>query len=211
MREGKWAKFKYWFTNIFWYHYRQFVIIGVFVLGVAVYLIVDAVNTPKPDFEFIVFSPGYVTDEQTGELQSIAEQAIGDLNGDGKVYISLVGLSIIQADTAEMSVMKLGALMSDPKVVLYIMETEAMELYVGDNIFTPLSELGIDAPSEDGYTIRVDQLPVFLRSGLSENEGDPWQFSLAFRVKPEGKKYTKEVAAAYEAAIAYFNALASSQ
>jgi hypothetical protein len=49
--------FKYWFTNVFWYHYRPHVIVAAAVIIVAIFLIVDARSGPEgPEFNFAIIT-----------------------------------------------------------------------------------------------------------------------------------------------------------
>lgn len=58
------AKFKYWFVNVYWYHYRIHTAVTVFVLVLAGFFIHAVVTRVDPDFMFIVASEEPVIETQ---------------------------------------------------------------------------------------------------------------------------------------------------
>jgi hypothetical protein len=65
--KGGWDNgFKYWFKNVFWYHYRPFVFIGIAVIAIVGFSIFQSVTNPriKPDFMLAIISGMPVFSEQ---------------------------------------------------------------------------------------------------------------------------------------------------
>jgi hypothetical protein len=72
------ARFKYWFVNIYWYHYKLHTFVAAFILAVVAITVYSALTGSRPDFVFIVASEYPVYEEQGRELAGFwAENADG--------------------------------------------------------------------------------------------------------------------------------------
>jgi hypothetical protein len=54
--------FKYWFTNVFWYHYRAHLFAGLAAAAVIIYFVYSMLNKHVPDFMFALVSRNPVFD-----------------------------------------------------------------------------------------------------------------------------------------------------
>lgn len=74
-----------------WYHDKLWIILGACLIGVIVFIIIDTVNKVRPDLEILFVCDNVVQDDETLNLLAdmIAEYT-PDLNGDGKVKVSII-------------------------------------------------------------------------------------------------------------------------
>lgn len=79
--KGKWQNF--------WFYHKWHVVIAVFVLLIAAYSIVSAVNTVKPDYEVGMLVAKMYPDSVTEALGNEMEKYGKDRNGDGKVTVQV--------------------------------------------------------------------------------------------------------------------------
>ncbi len=159
--------FKHWFQNVFWYHYKWHVVIGGIALFMAIAFIHDVATNTQPDFQVIIASTNPIADDQMSEINQTLQDAVGDVNGDGKSYSYVVPISLNESDQmGYASTMKLSTLLSDDSIVLYVMDKVTADDYRPKGLFEPLENLGLTGTDGDEYYIRVDSLPVFERAGL---------------------------------------------
>ena len=79
--EGAWAK-----IENFFYHYKVAVIVGIFILGAAVFLIQDYINTERPDGGLLYITETMGVSSNYEKIENILSQYGKDYNGDGKKY-----------------------------------------------------------------------------------------------------------------------------
>ena len=73
----------------FWYHYKVPVLIAAAILVTGCYLLFQHSAVPAADYEVAVISPAYYSDEQLTALQTALAAAGTDVNGDGKVIVTV--------------------------------------------------------------------------------------------------------------------------
>lgn len=162
------SKFRHWFQNVFWYHYKWHVLIGGLALFLAIAFLHDVLTNVEPDFQLIIASENALADEQMSEINQTVQAAAGDLNGDGKTLSYAVVINLDESSQmGYASTMKLSTLLSDDSIVLYIMDQATADNYRPKGLFEPLENLGLTGTDGDEYYIRVDALPVFSRAGFS--------------------------------------------
>jgi hypothetical protein len=77
----------------FWYHYRFAVIAAVIGLVLAALLLRDIFFRVNPDIKIVMLTEDYVSSESLERLTGAMEATSTDLNGDGRVFISIEALT----------------------------------------------------------------------------------------------------------------------
>lgn len=150
-----WERFKYWFKNVYWYHYRTHTVVTAFVIVLVVSLLVSVLRNKDPDIEFIIVSTEPIVTEQAIELASGFDGIIGDINGDGKVY-SLVSELVMNGEMAYAS---------QQRIMLFMVTPENPGIIAGESVLPYLSQM------QDGY---VDLSAL----GYETHEKYPWAAKL---------------------------------
>ena len=138
------ARFSYWFKNIYWYHYKWHTLIGIAVLIMAVTFIYDMLSSVTPDFQFVVASRQYISDESIENLSEIARNAFLDTDPDSPAIIQ--GHSIYYNEQDQMgiaSMQKFAVMMADDSVSFFIIDGDIQKLFFTEPVgFFDLGELG---------------------------------------------------------------------
>lgn len=155
-KRNAWQRFAYWFTNIFWYHYKIHVLVFLFVAGLVTNFILTVVNYRVPDCTFVITTTDVVFFDDAKELSDYLNKTMDDQNGDGKsVYTGLkLGLALSDAGFVD-SQQKLIMQLQDPTVVLLIMDEETRERYS-------------DYIQPDDDPIDLSQTALFVKSGMDD-------------------------------------------
>jgi hypothetical protein len=149
-------RFKYWFVNIFWYHYKPHTIITASVAAVFLFIILTARGTEKPDFVFAIVSDQYRYDVQGQVLAAFLEDRVDDIT------------SLRSDPGAEGHLMLLA--LTDREYTLFILgESLARRLSDHFSLFYEMEELGF--PTGDPYpeTLPLDGAALMKTLGLPEH------------------------------------------
>jgi len=82
------AKLWYWFTNVYWYHFRTITLVALFGIIMLVILIGDIVNRPNDDIGVIVAGDTYVSLEQERGILEYLRNCVDDVNDDGEITVA---------------------------------------------------------------------------------------------------------------------------
>lgn len=163
--------FKYWFTNVFWFHYGKWTIAGIAAIAVIVFISIESFSTKiKYDFQMAICLDGEIAYSETEQLLKTVEDAVGDLNGDGKIEIDIQIVDLADEEYAETNQYKLMLLMSQPEYTIFIMDDKYSSLYCAKDYFDDLSSYGI-APDNE-YPDRVN----ITDTGAMKSTGRPYSF-----------------------------------
>lgn len=137
----------------FWYHYRYILLGTLFVIGVASFLIIDYVNTPKSDISVIVL-PDEGLSLRLPELEKFLEKYAVDVNGDGKIHVSIMHIPVMNQNDPTISMAnqaKLMAEMQSGRTVLIISNAECDAMIDAEGLYTDLTG---EYPDNDMITER---------------------------------------------------------
>ncbi len=115
----------------FWYYYKVYVLVGLFILAVGFVLIMFSKGNREPDIQI-----GYVTDgREIGEDAKAAinnhfEKVIQDVNKDDKKILDFVPMMGPRVDVE----------FSDAGVQIMLMDGHTLQVYKEKGIFEPLDE-----------------------------------------------------------------------
>lgn len=73
----------------FWYHNKVWILFTAFIAAVVIFIVYDAATREKPDLTVMMISNNGLSLRQD-ELEEFFEKYTDDLNGDGKVHVSVI-------------------------------------------------------------------------------------------------------------------------
>jgi len=161
-------RFKHWYKNIF-IPYFKWPTIGVLVLLVCVlaYIITMATRV-YPDLEVTVAVNAQVVTGQYDEVRALAEGNLPDLNGDGRVVVSIDVMSVLAGtEESAYNMPKFVMLFASDDNQLFILDRDVLMIVLEEGeegIVVPLRELGLTSNCEFEYAVRVDETPLFGRT-----------------------------------------------
>lgn len=115
----------------FWYYYKMYVLVGLFILAVAFVLIMFSIGNSEPDIQI-----GYVTDgREIGEdaeaaINSHFEKVIQDVNKDDNKILDFVPMMGPRVDVE----------FSDEGVQIMLLDGHTLQVYKEKGVFEPLDE-----------------------------------------------------------------------
>lgn len=150
--------FKHWFVNVFWYHYRWPLLVGVVILGIIAFITVDSLRRERYDTTVVIATDYYVDEAKLGALNEILEPVVEDLDGNGQVNISYV---VLYADpnneVGRQNQERMYLYMTQEDVAMYLMSEN-----ISDGFTNPQLEYFVDEVAQYGLTpdpdngVRVD-------------------------------------------------------
>jgi hypothetical protein len=154
--------FRHWFVNVFWFHYRWPLLIGVVILGIVVFITIDSLRKERYDATVVIATDYYVDEEALDSLDAVLKPVVKDVDGNGKVSIDYVVLYVSgNTEIGRQNQERMYLYMSQDDVSLYLMSDEISSAYTN-----PELEYFVDALSE--YDLPYDESnPV--RADLSGN------------------------------------------
>ncbi|MEG1426909.1 MAG: hypothetical protein RSC76_04395 [Oscillospiraceae bacterium] len=87
--DTKMDKFKNW-----WYYNKKPLFIGILVVGALVSMVLSVVFKVKPDYTIAIMSEAYLDDSGISIVENHLADYGEDLNGDGKVIVTLVNYAV---------------------------------------------------------------------------------------------------------------------
>lgn len=149
---SKAEKFEFWMTNYFWYHFKWYVIIGLFIVVVLATWLVSSIVSVEYDWEVVYAHYGVSDAAKTQQVADYAQKLTRSVTGDKKAHVRVTELCM--SDGAERLVM--GAL-ENYKYVLYFVDEETAQYYgdlgyfmeSGGRRFAPVDSLGLMAALND--------------------------------------------------------------
>jgi hypothetical protein len=149
--------FRHWFVNVFWFHYRWPLLIGVVILGIIVFITVDSLRKERYDATVVIATDYYVDEEALDSLDAVLKPVVKDVDGNGKVNIDYVVLYVGDTEVGRQNQERMYLYMSQDEVSLYLMSDDISSAYTNPELeyFTDsLSEY--DLPYDESNPIRSD-------------------------------------------------------
>ena len=166
MEEEPKKGFRYWFTNIFWYHYGKIALLALVLLITVVWLTVDALHKEKYDLNMCIAANGPVTEAGAEELRAALEKVVGDVNRDGKVILNIQTIDLADAENLEGNHNRLLLYLALPEFTLFILDEDRSTLYCGkEDTFQTLANYGIATEDPTGLRIYVGDKPLLKNLG----------------------------------------------
>ncbi len=147
---------KSWLEN-FWYHHKVGTLIGTFALVALTILIVSTVTRERPDYTAVMVTENGLFPDEVTYLEGILAQYGEDINGDGKVVVSINNLSLG------------GQVYANQQANAQALQ---MQLITGDTLlylYESTYEQRLTAVGQDGAHCFLTELP-FSDDGVSEDK-----------------------------------------
>jgi hypothetical protein len=163
--------FRHWFVNVFWFHYRWPLLIGVVVLGIIVFITIDSLRKERYDATVVIATDYYVDEEALDSLDAVLKPVVKDVDGNGKVNIEYVVLYVGDTEVGRQNQERMYLYMTQDEVSLYLMSDDISSAYTNPELeyFTDdLSEY--DLPYDEQNPIRADLSgnPVLTECGMED-------------------------------------------
>ena len=164
--------FQHWFVNVFWYHYKWPLLIGVVVLGIIVFITVDSLRKERYDTTVVIATDYYVDEAQLDALDDVLKPVVGDLDGNGKVSINYAVLYVGNTEVGRQNQERMYLYMSQEDVGLYLMSQNVSDAYTNPELeyFTDsLADLGLPADEDNPVCLSLAEDDNHARLSLKDN------------------------------------------
>ncbi len=161
--------FQHWFVNVFWYHYKWPLLIGVVVLGIIVFITVDSLRKERYDTTVVIATDYYVDETQLDALDQVLEPVVGDIDGNGKVNICYAVLYVGNTEVGRENQERMYLYMSQQDVGLYLMSENVSDAYTNPELeyFTDsLSDMGLPCDADDPVRLSLKDNSVLAECGM---------------------------------------------
>ncbi len=137
-----------------WYHYKTYIIAGLFLLGTVIVSLHSCVTKPEFDIQvYYVTGSSSMYNEQLAWIETAVAAHCGDVNGDGEVTVAVTGLRVGKnTDPAERA-QYMNAVQAGEVMLLFGDEGGINYLYQ-NGYLQPLTEYS-DQLDGDGYAWKV--------------------------------------------------------
>lgn len=170
----------------FWFHYKYFVLAGVFLATVLSVAITQCATREKFDTEVVLFTYNNYTAGQLDALELELEKHAEDLNGDGEVNVQIIDCAYGNSELLDQQNAKrtklTAVIASNSNALLYITDAKSFEYL--DTLFDDGFFVDLELPNNDGKSLALNK--AFYDSVNSKSE-------VGFKL-PEGLQISRRVA-----------------
>lgn len=152
--------FKHWFVNVFWFHYRWPLLVGIVILGIVVFITVDSLRQTRYDTTVVIATDYFVDEEELAALDEVLKPVVEDLDGNGQVNIYYAILFVGDTELGRQNQERMYLYMTQEDVALYLMSENISDAYTNPKLeyFTdPVEQYGLEPdPNNEVRTSLVD-------------------------------------------------------
>lgn len=152
--------FKHWFVNVFWFHYRWPLLVGIVILGIVVFITVDSLRQTRYDTTVVIATDYFVDEEELAALDEVLKPVVEDLDGNGQVNIYYAILFVGDTELGRQNQERMYLYMTQEDVALYLMSENISDAYTNPKLeyFTdPVDQYGLEPdPNNEVRTSLVD-------------------------------------------------------
>ena len=162
-------RFRFWFSNVFWYHYKWRLIIGAAVLATVGFFVRDMLVQTTPDFQFVVASDSFVSNDSISELTGIASDVFSGFGSGASADCLGHGLhTSVEGQFGMAALTRLATLIVDDSISFYIFDAYLLEAFFDEpSVFYDLEGLGFNVVPGKPWLADVSGSPLLDRIGLS--------------------------------------------
>lgn len=179
-----------WCENM-WYHYKWLIIFGGLFVIFIVISVVQLVSTKDPDADVLFVGPWYMSAQNLDEFETTLKGFSEDYNGDGKVKVNTLDLTIekllvsesgesettvVNYDERNTTLQRFQTEIRTGDAVIYFLDPEYFEICRSEGILCPIADIIDDAdmPSTviDGCGIPLSALDAYELNGISRMPED---------------------------------------
>ncbi len=136
--QSRWEQWCHWLENVFWYHYKWYYFVGVFVGILLISSVVSFVTRVKWDWTVPYVHAGQA---DKGSVAAVKKALTGlgtDVSGNGKVQIKVEEYP----DTGDPGRKDMLGLLRESDNILFVMDGETLALYQALGYFSDAAPLG---------------------------------------------------------------------
>ena len=196
-------KLRYWFKNVYWYHFRVATLSVILAVIFAVTFISDVFFKEYNSLDYVV---GGAVVGTTQDMRAISDEFSAMITPKGAEENSKVGYQMLCTQSimgtgvngeafdegAQANIEKITVTMADDEVLLFFFDKKYIEWYAEQGAFEPLSSFGIE--SENEYFVRVDDTEFFKKYSLIDQNG----IYAGIKLKTEGRMKNERITEKYE-------------
>lgn len=163
--------FQHWFVNVFWYHYRWPLLIGVAVLGIIGFITVDSLRKERYDTTVVIATDYYVDDTQLEALDQVLNPVVEDLDGNGQVNIRYVVLFVGDTELGRQNQERMYLYMTEEDVACYLMSSSISDAYTNPKLeyfVDEVEQYGLPADPNNGVRVDLTGNPVLEACGMED-------------------------------------------
>lgn len=175
----------------FWYYYKFHVLIGAFLLFMAVVFIKDMLGKVDYDYDIALVTDYIIADEDSAALQKFFEENGEDLNGDGEVHVQLQNYAIPSEDAPGFDPQMLAA--SQTKLTVDLQEGTSMIFFMSEQNFEKFNDAGVLPEKREDY-VDMKDCAGYAECGSPDSIADLF---VAMRITDGTKWAEKEEKVAY--------------
>lgn len=162
-----------WLAN-YWYFYKTPILIGGFVLILAIWFVVDMVTNVRPDMRVVIIADTLVLDEEQETIKQNVEKFAFDTNNDGKTVVTAnyLNLSTDPQDEYQLAAYEqVVTLMIDEDITFYILDSSSYSYMKNSDVVEELSKFGIEYEAHK-YRIPINDTFLFNGTGSLKDRAE---------------------------------------
>lgn len=163
--------FRHWFVNSFWYHSKWKLLVTVGVIALVLYIVLESIGGVNYDAYVVVGTDRAMPEEAMAPLREFLEEAVGDVNGDGKTHVQLELLNFSDETFASQMQERFYLCATEAEYVIYLLNDDRSTLYTASDMeyFQPLEDYGIESDADNPYRRSLADCPVLQQLTLADD------------------------------------------
>ncbi len=195
-------KFRYWFKNVYWYHFKIATFIAIVLIVLVCMLISDIFFREHNDLDYILAGAVFAESEA---MQALSDKMLPFIDAGedetpaiGRQMLctqSIMGTgdqALVMDEFTRASIDKIAISMADDEILLFFLDEKYIKWYAEQGAFEPLSNLGIKSDNE--FFVRVDTTAFFKDLNIHHNNG----IYAAIKVKNTSRLKNERILEKYE-------------
>lgn len=163
--------FQHWFVNVFWFHYKWPVLVGVVILGIVAFITVDSLRQVRYDTTVVIATDYFVDETELDALDQILKPVVEDLDGNGQVNIHYAVLFIGDTEVGRQNQERMYLYMTQEEVGLYLMSRNISDAYTDpfmEFFMDPVADYGLEADPENEVRTSLVGSKTLAKCGLED-------------------------------------------
>ncbi len=145
-----------WMTNTFWFHYKWYFIIGVFVLALLIMAAVGLASSVTYDWTVVYAHNGPVDAEGAAQIQEIMRDVLPETGKNRRVDVKVIELNREGGMMEEYGEHRMYSHLDDSNTLLYVLDEENYQRFATLGYF----EASVSMSAMDGLYCAVNDAPV---------------------------------------------------
>ncbi len=137
---SRFQKFENWLTNMFWFHYKWYFLLGVFVFTLLILAAISALTTANYDRSVVFAHTGQKDAELVRKVGDYITQELSDYS-DGEIRkVAVYEIPGAEIEAAQNGQKNFYTALTDSDYILMLVDQEIFELYSGLGYFEQLPD-----------------------------------------------------------------------